>query len=215
MSGFFFCGMIDEPVEKASCRVTKENSFVFQMMTSSAIRERLTPIIAVMKANSATKSREAVPSMELPAEPCSKPRSAATASGSRPSEEPASAPEPYGETAVRSSHCRSRSASRDSDCDMRQHVVGEEHRLGVLEVGAARHRDVRVRLGEADQRLLEVGDQPADDPGVVAQVHPEEGGDLVVARPAGPQLAAEVRRRGAPADRAPGRCARPRRRRCR
>src|SRR5690606_39679533 len=98
MSGFFFCGMIDDPVEKASCRVTKENSFVFQMMTSSAIRERFTPIIAVMKANSATKSREAVPSMELAALPCSKPRSFATASGSSPREEPASAPEPYGET---------------------------------------------------------------------------------------------------------------------
>ncbi|CAM5548213.1 hypothetical protein STENM327S_01445 [Streptomyces tendae] len=40
MSGFFFCGMIEEPVEKASCRVTKENSFVFQMMISSAIRRR-------------------------------------------------------------------------------------------------------------------------------------------------------------------------------
>lgn len=87
MSGFFFCGMIDEPVEKASCSVTKENSFVFQMMISSAIRDRLIPIIAVTKANSATKSREAVPSMELPTEPRSKPRSAATASGSRPSEE--------------------------------------------------------------------------------------------------------------------------------
>ncbi len=115
MSGFFFCGMIEEPVEKASCRVTKENSFVFQMMTSSAIRERLTPIIAVMKANSATKSLEAVPSMELATEPCSNPRSAATASGSSPSEDPASAPEPYGETAVRSSHWRSRSASRERD----------------------------------------------------------------------------------------------------
>ncbi len=111
MSGFFFCGMIDEPVEKASWRVTKENSFVFHRMISSATRDRLTPIIAVTKANSATKSREAVPSIELATEPCSKPRSAATASGSRPSEDPASAPEPYGDTAVRSSHCRSRSAS--------------------------------------------------------------------------------------------------------
>ncbi|CAM5576126.1 hypothetical protein SALBM311S_03625 [Streptomyces alboniger] len=57
-----------------------------------------------MKENSATKSREAVPSMELPTLPCSKPRSWATTSGSRPREEPARAPEPYGDTAVRSSH---------------------------------------------------------------------------------------------------------------
>lgn len=87
---------------------------MFQRMISSAIRDRSTPIIAVMNANSATKSREAVPSSELADEPRSKPRSAATACGSSPSEDPASAPEPYGETAVRSSHCRSRSASRDS-----------------------------------------------------------------------------------------------------
>jgi hypothetical protein len=74
-----------------------------------------------------------------------------------------------------------------------QHVVGEQHGLGVLEMGAAGHRDVRVRLGEADERALELGDQAADDPGVVAQVHPEERRHLVVARAAGPQLAAEVR----------------------
>ena len=192
MSGFFFCGMIDEPVENASWRVTKENSFVFQMMISSAIRERLTPIIAVMKANSATKSREAVPSMELPTEPRSKPRSAATASGSRPSEEPASAPEPYGRDGRALVPLPQPLGVPGQRLDVRQHVVGEQHRLGVLEVGTAGHRDVRVGLGEADQRVLEVGDQTADDPGVVAQVHPEEGGDLVVAGPAGAQLAAEV-----------------------
>lgn len=75
---------------------------------------------------------------------------------------------------------------------MGEHVVGEEDGLGVLEVGAAGHRHVRVGLGEADQCALEVGDQAADGPGVVAQVHPEERGDLVVPRPACPQLAAEV-----------------------
>ena len=72
--------------------------------------------IAVMKANSATKSREAVPSIELPTEPRSKPRSAATASGSSPSEEPASAPAPSGLTAARRSQSRSRSRSRASAC---------------------------------------------------------------------------------------------------
>ena len=49
-------------------------------------------------------------------------------------------------------------------------------------------------------------------PGVVAQVHPQVGGDLVVAAPPGSQLAAQ-RARAARAARAPGRCARPRRRR--
>ncbi len=192
MSGFFFCGMIEEPVEKASWRVTKENSFVFQMMTSSAIRERLTPIIAVMNANSATKSREAVPSMELATEPCSKPRSAATACGSSPSEDPASAPEPYGRDGGALVPLAQPLGVPGEGLHMGEHVVGEEDGLGVLEVGPAGHRDVRVGLGEADQRALEVGDQAADGAGVVAQVHPEERGDLVVPGPPGPELAAEV-----------------------
>ena len=48
MSGFFFCGMIEDPVEYASSRVTKPNSFVFHMMISSARRDRSMPICAVM-----------------------------------------------------------------------------------------------------------------------------------------------------------------------
>ncbi len=63
------------------------------MMISSARRERFTPSIVTANANSAAKSREAVPSIELSTE-VSKPSSVATATGSSPSEEPASAPEP-------------------------------------------------------------------------------------------------------------------------
>ena len=165
---------------------------MFQMMISSAIRERLTPIIAVMKANSATKSREAVPSMELPARAVLE----AEVRGDR-----------LRVQAQRGAGQRARAVRGDGRAlvplpqplrvpgqglHVGEDMVGEEHRLGVLEVGAAGHRHVRVGLGEADQRVLEVGDQAADDPGVVAQVHPEEGGDLVVAGPAGAQLAAEV-----------------------
>ena len=50
-------------------------------------------VIAATKENSAAKSRLAVPSIEFSTE-VTKPRSAATASGSSPSEEPARAPEP-------------------------------------------------------------------------------------------------------------------------
>ena len=63
ISGFFFCGMIEDPVEKASSRRTNENSFVAHRMTSSAMRDRSTAVIAAMKENSATTSREAVASM--------------------------------------------------------------------------------------------------------------------------------------------------------
>src|SRR5207253_2745883 len=65
MSGFFFCGMMLDPVDQESCSVTKPNSLVDHRITSSAIRDRSTPTIAQTKASSATKSREAVPSMEF------------------------------------------------------------------------------------------------------------------------------------------------------
>ena len=114
MSGFFFCGMMLDPVEKPSSSATKPNSRVAQRMISSACRLTSTPIIAVTKANSATKSRDAVPSIELGVDPV-KPRSRATASGSRPRLDPASAPAPYGESAAtRASQSRSRATSRTS-----------------------------------------------------------------------------------------------------
>lgn len=112
MSGFFFCGMMLDPVEYPSSSWTKPNSFVAQMITSSACRDRSTPICAVMKANSATKSRAAVPSIEF-ADEFVKPSSTATNCGSSPSDDPASAPDPYGESAAtRASHSASRSRSR-------------------------------------------------------------------------------------------------------
>src|SRR5450830_446380 len=112
-SGFFFCGMMLDPVEYASSGVTKPNSLVAHRMTSSASRDRSTAIIAATNANSATMSRLAVPSIEFSTGPA-KPSSAATAAGSRPSEEPASAPEPYGERAARESQSTHRSTSRIS-----------------------------------------------------------------------------------------------------
>src|SRR5690606_13627314 len=111
MSGFFFCGMIDDPVEHASSGVRDENSLVGQRMVSLEIRDRSTPIIAATKANSATTSRAAVPSMELGTDR-EKPSSAATASGSSPREDPASAPEPYADMSALRSQSRSRSISR-------------------------------------------------------------------------------------------------------
>ena len=39
-SGFFFCGMIELPVERLSGSVTKPNGWLAQMMNSSASRDR-------------------------------------------------------------------------------------------------------------------------------------------------------------------------------
>jgi hypothetical protein len=57
ISGFFFCGIKLEPVEKASLNSTKPNSCVFQVIKSSLNRERCISIIARQKRNSQTKSR--------------------------------------------------------------------------------------------------------------------------------------------------------------
>src|SRR5665647_3100434 len=104
--------MMLEPVEYASSTVRNENSLVDQMTTSSASREMSTAVMALTKANSAAKSRLAVPSMEL-STAAVKPRSAATASGSSPRELPASAPDPYGEMPARRSQSCQRSTPRN------------------------------------------------------------------------------------------------------
>ena len=59
--------------------------------------------------------------------------------------------------------------------------MGEEHWLGVLQVGAAGHRHAAVAGGLVDERVDDVEHQARDRAGVVAQVHPEQRGDLVVA----------------------------------
>jgi hypothetical protein len=85
--------MIDDPVENASESRMKLNSLVDHRMSSSASRDRSTPIWAAMYANSATTSRLAVASTELSIGAPS-PSSWAIGRGSRPSAPPATAPAP-------------------------------------------------------------------------------------------------------------------------
>ena len=75
---------------------------------------------------------------------------------------------------------------------MRQQMMGQQHRLGVLEVGATGHRDVDVLFCLTHQGIHHVENQRAHAAGVVAQVHPEKGGDLVVPRAAGAKPTADV-----------------------
>ena len=75
---------------------------------------------------------------------------------------------------------------------MRLQVVREQDRLRVLQVRAPGHDRVRVRLGLRDDRVDETQDVARDRARVVEQVHPHEGGDLVVAAAAGAELAAEL-----------------------
>ena len=64
MSGFFFCGMMLDPVEYASSSVMNE---LLGRPEDDLLgnRETSTPAIAQTNANSATKSRAAVPSIEF------------------------------------------------------------------------------------------------------------------------------------------------------
>ena len=76
--------------------------------------------------------------------------------------------------------------------DVGQQMVGQQHRLGVLQVGHARHRGAAVTLGDVDQSPSEVGDGVDESAAVVAQIQPQVRGDLVVATPAGTQPAAQL-----------------------
>ena len=72
--------------------------------------------------------------------------------------------------------------------DVGQQVVGEQHRLGRLDVGRPGQDGRALALGEGDQRALEVQQrdvEPLDRP---AQPQPEVGRDLVVARATGVEL---------------------------
>ena len=74
---------------------------------------------------------------------------------------------------------------------MREQLLGEQYRLGVLQVSHAGRGHIAAGDGLVDQGTLQLGQPARDEPGMVAQVQPQVGSDLVVAAAAGPQLAAE------------------------
>ncbi len=189
-SGFFFCGMIDEPVEYASSSAAQPNSREAHRQTSSPIRERWTPIIAAAKRNSAAKSRSDTASMELAIAP-SNPSSAAVASGSSGSDEPASAPAPERRVRRAGVPVAQPLDVAGEGVGVLGQLVAERHRLGVLQVGEAGGGGVDVALGLVDERLLQIGQGEDHAAGLGAQVEPEVGRHLVVAAAPGAELAAE------------------------
>ncbi|MNR17157.1 hypothetical protein D3C85_1338010 [compost metagenome] len=65
-SGFFFCGMIEEPVQKRSGRSMNWNWALVQSTSSSEKRDRCIMARAAAAQNSMAKSRSDTPSRELP-----------------------------------------------------------------------------------------------------------------------------------------------------
>ena len=114
-SGFFFWGMIEDPVEYASSNFAQPNSEELHNVHSSPMREMWTPIRAMMNRASAAKSRSMTASMLFGTTPAN-PRSAAVFSGCRGKEEPANAPDPRGEKFVRFSQSEMREISRAQAC---------------------------------------------------------------------------------------------------
>ena len=145
MSGFFFCGSIDEPggvavVERGEAELLGRPQHPLLAEPGEVDRRSASGRTAPRR----RWSRSPTASSEFSNAPA-KPSSAAVNAGSSGSDEPASAPAPSGDTSRRSS-----AASEPVDVAAErpavgQQVVREQHRLGALQVGVAGEVDVAGR----------------------------------------------------------------------
>ena len=70
--------------------------------------------------------------------------------------------------------------------------MGDEDRLGVLHVGASGHDGVGGPGGLVNEAVDDVEDEAGDMARLVAQVHADKGGDLIVAAAPGAQASPQV-----------------------
>ena len=110
-SGFFFCGMIELPVQKRSASETNAKRGLDHSTSSSAKRDRCTMTSEAAASNSIAKSRSATASSEF-VHSASKPSSRATRARSIGYDVPASAAAPSGSRFTRRRQSARRSASR-------------------------------------------------------------------------------------------------------
>ena len=75
---------------------------------------------------------------------------------------------------------------------MREQVVRQQHRLSVLQVRAARHDSIGMRVGLRRDRLDERTNLARDHLAVIAQIQPDKRGNLIVAAASCAQPAAEL-----------------------
>ncbi len=110
-SGFFFCGMIDEPVVQRSDNCTNRNWAEDQITSSSAKRDRCMAQIELAPRNSSAKSRSETESRLL-AVGRANPSAAAVMSRSMGKDVPASAAAPSGHSFIRARASAKRARSR-------------------------------------------------------------------------------------------------------
>ena len=176
-------GIIELPVENASATRTNPNRGFDHHVTSSASRLRWTIPSAIAAIVSIAKSRSETASSEFavtPSKPSSRGRGLAI-------------------ERVAGAGQRARTERRDVEprarigqpatvalghLDVGEQVMGEQHRLGRLDVGRAGQDGRPVTLGEADQRPLEVDERGIEVVDRPARPQPQVGGDLVVPRAA-------------------------------
>ena len=156
MSGFFFCGMMLDPVDHESCSVTNPNSLVDHRMISSASRLRSTPTWAATKASSATKSRDGravdrvgrrVVEAELAGDGVRVEAEAGAGQGA------GAVRRVGGDAAVPVAQPLDVAQQRPG---VGEQVVGQQHGLGVLQVRASRHHHVEVAARLVGERVDEV-----------------------------------------------------------
>ena len=190
-SGFFFCGMIELPVQKRSARRMKPKPGLDQRTNSSANRDRCIIVSAAAAANSIAKSRSETASSEFSHKP-SKPNSRATRSRSIGKPVPASAALPKRQ-AVDACPAIAESLGVPREHRIVGHeMVAEGHRLRDLEMGEAGHDGRSVRFGQIEQRMSEADDARCDVVDRGAHVQSHVGRDLIIARTAGVQALAGV-----------------------
>ncbi len=190
-SGFFFCGSIELPVAKASSKTANPNSSVDHSTSSSPIRDRWTPKQGQVEEGLGHE--------------------VAVGHGVEGVLEPAGEPEVLGHTVRVEGQGRAGQGPGPEGRDVEpvdgghqpvdvpgqgppvgQQVMGQQDRLGPLQVGVAGQVGTVGLLGPGQQDLLEPHDLGGQRGQLPLGVEPEVGGDLVVAAPARVQLGADV-----------------------